>query len=323
MKRKRLYSLLMIAGVLLTACNPDSVDSVDFNVVVDNNVKEVYVGDPVTFNLYGNPDYIIFYSGEFGNRYADKNRSEVALSSVTFTATIGERCWTGALYKAQQVVFAYISEDFSGVYTPEAVEAATWTEITGTGDGKLHYPNCATTWDDSATSKIDFSEYKDKPFYLAFRYVLPEDKNASGNQPRVLINPLKIDKVTVEGEQLQLNNPQREFAFQFVQNKGNLTETNNKNSMPISDISFGFQPQNAIGTEMDLWAISQRMNLKAVSPNTGVPVKTLNSKILSYSYTYLKPGEYVATFVASNANMWNSENSVKEMKIIVKEKPES
>ena len=321
MKRKILYSLLLMTGGLFAACNPDSVDEVNFNVTTEGNVKEVFVGDPVTFALEGKPDYIIFYSGEFGNRYSDKNRSEVELTSATLSATLGLRCWTGALLRGQRL-FAYVSEDFSGVYTTEGIEAATWTEITGTGEGQLRYPTCATTWDDSATSTIDMLDYQDKPFYLAFQYSVPGDPNATGNQPRVLVTPLSIDKVTTEGEKLKMDNPLREFAFQYVQKKGGLlTSTTNSGSLPISDTSVGFQPNNAIGREMDIWAVSQRINLKSATSSTGIPVKTLNSKISSYTYTYLTPGEYTATFIASNANMWNSENVVKEMKITVKEKP--
>lgn len=321
MKRKKIYSLLMILGGLFTACNPDGVDSVDFDVMMENDTREVYVGDPVTFLLDGKPDYIIFYSGEYGNRYADRNRSEVDLASVSLSAKISQRCWTGALLRGQRL-FAYISEDFNGIYTKEGLEEATWTEITGTEEGQLHYPTCATTWDDSATSTIDFSAYKDKPFYIAFQYVIPEDQNATGNQPRVLITPLTIDRVTAEGEKLQLNSPQREFAFQYVQKKGDLSPEKNGNSLPIDDTRLGFQPDKAVGVEMDIWAVSQKMDLRTVSPNTGIPVKTLNSKISSYTHTYSEAGEYTVTFVASNANMWNDRRVVKEMKVIVKEKSE-
>ena len=40
----------------------------------------------------------------------------------------------------------------------------------------------------------------------------------------------------------------------------------------------------------------------------------------SYSYRYTSPGEYTVTFVALNANMWNTRSRVKEIKIVVKEK---
>ena len=43
MKRKKIYSLLMILGGLFTACNPDGVDSVDFDVMMENDTREVYV----------------------------------------------------------------------------------------------------------------------------------------------------------------------------------------------------------------------------------------------------------------------------------------
>lgn len=316
MKRKNLYSLLIVAGGLFAACNPDGVDSVNFNVTVDNTLKEVYVGDPITFALEGKPDYIVFYSGEFGNKYANINRAETTLQSVSLSATINQRCWTGALIRGQRV-HAYVSEDFKGVYTQEMIEEATWTELTGTEEGKLHYPMNEKTWDDTVASTIDFSEYKDKPFYLAFQYTIPENPTATANQPRVIVEPLEFEMKATDGEKLTMKNPQTEFAFQFIQKKGNLPLTN----FSTTDTRLVVQPApTSFGAELDIWAISQQMNLKAVSPDKGIPVKTLNSKISSYTHTYSKPGEYTASFVAMNANMWNSEKVVKEVKIVVKEK---
>lgn len=64
MNKRFLYSLLLMAGGLFVSCDPDKVDDIDFDVNLRNNAQEVYVGDEVVFDFSGNPDYIVFYSGE-------------------------------------------------------------------------------------------------------------------------------------------------------------------------------------------------------------------------------------------------------------------
>ncbi len=56
------YCGLLLVG--LVSCMEDEAPSVELNVALD---KQVYqVGEPVTFKLNGNPDNIVFYSGEVG-----------------------------------------------------------------------------------------------------------------------------------------------------------------------------------------------------------------------------------------------------------------
>lgn len=315
MKKRNLYSLLIVAGGLFAACDPDSVDSADFNFTVENNTKEVYVGESVTFALDGNPDYIVFYSGEHGNRYKDKDRTSAALESVNLSTTIKQQYYSGGIYKGQ-LLYAYVSEDFDGAYTKESIDAASWTELTGAEEGQMKYPTCLTTSTETVQSTIDFSAYKDKRFYLAFRYQIPANPEATQNQPRVDVKPLSIEKVTTEGQRIEMKNVLQEFSFRYIQKIGKLT-----GNLSSDETGLLIQPNSGIGAQLDIWAISQKMNLTAVSPDMGVPIKSLSSKISSYTYTYAQPGEYTVTFVASNANMWNDEQVVKEMKMIVKEKP--
>ena len=68
------YLLLFSAfAVLTTGCrkNLDDVDDVHFDVSLE--AETFKVGEPVRFHFSGNPDFIIFYSGEKGNDYAYKD----------------------------------------------------------------------------------------------------------------------------------------------------------------------------------------------------------------------------------------------------------
>ena len=48
-------------------------------------------------------------------------------------------------------------------------------------------------------------------------------------------------------------------------------------------------------------------------------IKTIEAYLRSYSYTYKEPGTYTATFVATNANLWNSQQQTIQLTIQVNE----
>lgn len=78
----------LICGILslaFTSCQEtlfEDLDSASVDVVTNDNVKyegnilTVKKNTPVDFQLNGNPDYITFYSGEFGHQYAYVDKTE-------------------------------------------------------------------------------------------------------------------------------------------------------------------------------------------------------------------------------------------------------
>ena len=88
MKKINIYVWLLLAGGLLASCNADTVDGIDFDVNLRNEQQEIYVGDEVTFDFDGNPDYIVFYSGEDGCKYANKDRLKVDVESMNLSYTM-------------------------------------------------------------------------------------------------------------------------------------------------------------------------------------------------------------------------------------------
>ena len=74
--------LFFISGlVLMASCQHDVVYEVDFNITLDK-ANTYYAGEPVRFNLAGEVDNVIFYSGETGHQYVYRNRYEVPLEAV-------------------------------------------------------------------------------------------------------------------------------------------------------------------------------------------------------------------------------------------------
>lgn len=113
------YCGLLLVG--LVSCMEDEAPSVELNVALD---KQVYqVGEPVTFKLNGNPDNIVFYSGEVGHNYAYKERYHADGDLlVKFNSWVRY----GDIYHNLKFL---VSSDFSGIYDKENVEAATWIDL--------------------------------------------------------------------------------------------------------------------------------------------------------------------------------------------------
>ncbi|HJD75611.1 MAG TPA: DUF5017 domain-containing protein [Bacteroides reticulotermitis] len=307
--KRYLYLLLIATGGLLVSCDSEKVDDVDFDVTISNNLKEIYVEDDVTFEFSGNPAYIVFYSGESGHEYAYKDRLRVDVESMRFSYTITQQ-YTDDIFQNKETMQIYISEDFNGDYTPEGMKKATWTKLSGTGEGELKVPLCDNKRKEEVMENTDFSVYKDKKFYLGIRY---ETTDVASGWPRVDVTSMNLEKV-IPGGTVPMTNPSKGFGFNFV-----YLDSKDGNFW-ADDVKLLFQPKSEKEGTYDVWAVSQQIDVAAVAPDMGVPVKSLDMKSPSYTYNYTEPGEYKVTFVALNANAWNTKSVMKEMKVVVKER---
>src|SRR5690606_5279654 len=107
-----------------------------------------------------------FYSGENGKEYKNRNRLELEGGDLILNME------TQVLYGSQtDNLKLYLSTDFTGEYTKEGVEKATWTDISD-----------RLTWGVAAGGAVgvrtisDYASVSDllvsgKPVYFAFRYV--------------------------------------------------------------------------------------------------------------------------------------------------------
>lgn len=318
MNKNILYVLSILTGGLLASCDADQVDGVDFGVTVHNNIAEIYAGDEVTFDFTGNPSYVVFYSGEYGNRYVNKDRVKAdEIESMDFSCSTTQS-YTQSIFIGNETLSVFVSTDFKGVYTPVGIEAATWTKISGKGPGQLQIP-AGDKYTETLPGQIDLAAYKDKAFYLGFKYEVPEIQNDTYAMPIVSVQSLSL-KRQIAGEVLTLTNPLKEFSFRHLIIKGRPEDTAYGS---IDDAKFGFQAKDVFGIAVKAWTISKKIDPLAVSPDLGTPIKSLDMVFPSYTYRYDTPGEYTVTFVARNANAWNTKSVVKEVKIIVKDKTEN
>lgn len=327
---KYINSILASSLILMaSACDPDGVDSLSFNVRTEGGVTTVKTDEEIHFLIDGNADYITFYSGEDGNNYDNKSRTEAEIASLTLSCNIKQQ-YNDLSYWNKEIIHAYISTDFSGVYTPEELSKATWAPISGNEYGHLPMPMATAASAAETSGTVDLSLFTNinKKFYVAFQYnaegrdAIPESNgnNKYTNRPRVDITNLKMQKTTADGQVIDITDAIKEWAFRPIYQQSS-TMTNYQ----VSDNSLLFQPQkatlNAEGKEPNevVWMVSQNINPRSVEPDRGTAIQSIEARLNKYSYSYRKAGTYTATFVAKNANMWESKATVRKLTIVVQE----
>lgn len=329
-RRHVLAAFLACGGILMQSCS-DRVDSVNFNVSVP---QEIYAGEPVTFTFDGNPDYIVFYSGTAGNQYANHNRTNIGIDRMDISYYITQRYTTRQDFK-EPILHVMVSEDFTGEQTAAAIQAATWTELSAqtgstTAEKPFPVPNPDAVEQNptgyARATNVDFSAYKDKKFFFAFKYLAglhPTISGGSGanatyaNHPRIDITEMNMQKVAAgSGETILMDDLQNEWGFStiFVNSTTQATYTVSSNTLML-------QPQGDHRDQpVEVWMVSQRLDPTAVEPDRGTALKGTNIALSSYQYTYPEPGTYTATFIATNANMWDSSQVVREVTFEVKDR---
>ena len=186
----------------------------------------------------------------------------------------------------------------------------------------------ASAAETSGTVDLSLFTNINKKFYVAFQYnaegrdAIPEanGNNKYTNRPRVDITNLKMQKTTTDGQVIDITDAIKEWAFRPIYQQSS-TMTNYQ----VSDNSLLFQPQkatlNAEGKEPNevVWMVSQNINPRSVEPDRGTAIQSIEARLNKYSYSYRKAGTYTATFVAKNANMWESKATVRKLTIVVQE----
>lgn len=345
---KRLAPMLALCLLpLLAACDRDSADSVAFGVSV-RTADALYAGQPVTFQLDGNPDYIVFYSGEKNNRYANHDRTslpEVDSLGLAYAAKI--QYAENYDYVGKRMLRFLVSETYDGSRTPESIRPEEWHDITDPDPAVNAEPLKSLVLTGTGTvtelgnTAVNLSQYKDKDFYLAIRYLADPHTglNANGdlrpdnnrlysynNRPRIDVTELKLVKREPDKNLIEVEDMVHEFAFTPVFVHSKVT-----NNFTLSSYRMMFQPQEYVTSgdaitvnesqdyELDVWMVSQKISAHGTDPDRGTAIKGTNARLATYQHTYSEPGTYTATFVVKNANKWNAKESIYEVTVEVKE----
>jgi len=284
MKKIR-FILMAVVAASMTACTNDAPDST-LKITFDSN--DCKAGQPVLFQIDGKADNIVFYSGEPGHEYALRDRqyadNDFLVDFVSYTDQSTD------IHPNFQVLVSY---DFNGIYDPENVMAATWTDVTD----KFTLPEKTKQNTPSGTVSLkDYTGDKDDLVYIAFRYY---DMNGIAVKNRWVVRGINLVKVSPEGAVTELASI-KTAGWQNVIMSGS-----SKWTLPGSQL---LAAGNVSTNDKDMWAISTGFNLHKSEPSTGIVLKNIATDISQFSYTYENAGVYDAVF-ASSSIWYNSENS--------------
>ena len=118
---KKITAIFAVSALAAVSCA--KYEAPDPSITVTTDKTEYRAGEPVTFTFEGDPDNIVFYSGEYGHNYEDRhNYGRVGTLYFDFTSYSRYGTYIPGLE-------ALVSTDFNGVYDLENVNKATWHEL--------------------------------------------------------------------------------------------------------------------------------------------------------------------------------------------------
>lgn len=313
---KKIY-IILLAATTLYSCQHDIVRKTDFNITLDHS-NTYKAGEPVRFNIEGEVDNIIFYSGETGSQYKYKDRYNISpedVRSANLSLDLQAR------YGNAGALEIWISDSFEGLDGENGEsDRALLKDLYDKGMPgwtRLDYQEGASTkW---TNQNFDLSSYIGN-FCIAFHWN-PESFTAT--QRTYWINgSLSLDLEGAEPSIMDLS----ELGFKtvmlneqiedpYLKNNGNGSIIlNNPNTAAIIFQGAG---ANALEYALDGWAISTPTSLDKVANDKAIVIKNIQNYMHTYEYVWEEPGNYTVTFVGTNSNYMSSSEEIKEMNITI------
>lgn len=300
---KKLIYISLISLAFVGCAKDPEVDVPNFEVKL---TEEATANTPVNFALSGNPNVISFYSGEPRNDYNFLSGRTIETEELAVSFN------TAVRFGSQQNQFSVLaSTDFSGNYTVEDVNAATWTDISSRyifGTDATYVPTSANLSDLIVDGK---------PIYIAFKFTtLPQTANGGGRN--WFVQNFEANAKTSIGD-VQLAD-YRSAGFTLVLDGAIIDPSRSA----ISSTTITFRANNTTaGRELTtyFWAITKGLDVgsKDIGPDLSIPVKGyIDPAPTVFPYTYSKPGTYTATFVAANSTVYGEKKVVKSIEVVVK-----
>jgi hypothetical protein len=289
------FYTVVCCSLLFGACKKNEIDKPEFTVLTKSDTYKL--GDTVVFNFSGNPDHITFFSGENGNNYIYKNRTKAeGTPQLQFTSFMQN----GTQQNTLQLL---ASSDFNGTVDSTNVYNATWTDITSRA-------TLSTGSDNTPSGIVDITDLavKDKPIYLAFKYV--GFQSATSAQRTWTIKNFILNNLLPDGNIVPL-------AGMVDASWIGLSIKNIAAKWSITATQLQMAGGNINTPDNEDWIITKAIDLTKVAPDVGVPLKDMTTRLNGYSYIFKKPGTYKVTFVAANMNVKSQKSVVRELNITI------
>ncbi|MFY0715252.1 DUF5017 domain-containing protein [Seonamhaeicola sp. NFXS20] len=277
------------------------------NFTVTPALETVKSGEPVEFIVENAPDFLTFYSGEYGHQYEYRNRTN-AEGIVTMSFENSQKWGLGS--NATGTFTVWYSRDYDGSGTVEAVNSATWVEITDRFDISTRYD---FTFQSSGI--VDITDLADgNTIYFGFRYF---SDNTEDRGAEWYFNDLKIEmQIDDAPAPLTIAN-ETEPGFIPVDVQGIVDAWNGAKWYWDSGKGHWRMRGNSHNIVNEDWLITKAINLTAVEPDTGISLKNYSTLLDSFDYTYSEAGTYNVTLVGNNTTIHGSKEKVEQFIITV------
>ena len=324
--------LIMIAFAAFGVACTDGAGTAatpDFSVKAES--ATVFVDEPVYFSFEGGADIISFWSGEQGSDYAwrDKERIVEGEGYLHFATAFsnGAQWRNQALDDISKKPLTFLwSDDFSGVYTADSLEAATWHDATSLftfASSRVNDSRLAT--DATESGRVALSHIipagTHSPLYFAFRYhMLPILDASTDSRSRASVHAFTIDCINEAAHVNEAVVTNSTAGWTIVNSGYNADDAQYMPQVAASYIYFNCSTTNT--GERYSWAVS-RPYTPDYSVNMGcdyaVGIKAFaDAPMKGYTHSYSAPGDYTAVFRSSNvARDGSSASTLHEIKIKV------
>ncbi|QIH36100.1 DUF5017 domain-containing protein [Sphingobacterium sp. DR205] len=274
----KIVIIYLMLAILCVSCMKEDIASADMEVRTD--AASYKVGDTVVFRFEGAPDNIVFYSGENGHNYELKDRLYADNDLQVDFKTLVQ--W-GVIYDNLKLL---VSNDFTGIYTKEEIDKATWTDIS-------EKATFSTGQDNTPSGIVSLKSYLSPvdtaSLYLAFRYT----DTQKAQQNRWVVRSFNAVKVSPEGVQTNVAT---------ISNAGwnAVSFLNDSKVWTISATQLLMHGGVASDTDNDDWVITKGFKVRESIADKGVALKNISSNLREYKYVYKTPGVYKAVFETSS-----------------------
>lgn len=328
--RNKIYLLAAYTfALLLTACDKRLDEDVKLDMKVTS--EEAYnIGDTlvvkrstdVVFNFSGNPDFITFYSGENGREYSKRHLTESPVDQITSRLELATKTQYGSNATVAGTLKVYISTEFTGMVKNNkktdsiAVEKTNWIDITDL---------CQIPQKPGGASprvNVPLDQYLGKQrLTVAFEYHTTDNSSA---QPVWEIYDLKVVNTLISnGIESNIKAVNMGFTPLDMYAVGNAAYNTVSDQTPgvwnVSNISNASDPKIRIhststgGILNHDWLISNPFIINARTPDSGIGIKTITTRLDSYKYRYDTTGVYVVTVIGRNSNFESTSEVVREV----------
>lgn len=323
--------LFFISGlVLMASCQHDVVYDVDYNITLDK-ANTYYAGEPVRFNLAGEVDNVIFYSGETGHQYVYRNRYEVPLEDVKSANLHLEITARNGATNADALgaLEIWVSKDFAGINgvddgVGDRAVISKMVEDDMPGWVKVDYEDLKANDSKKITLNVPVSDYLEN-LSIAFHWC--PKRNDIVQRTYWIDGKVIVDlEGTPEPTEMTLSELDMKSVMMNEQvdpyYKNNENGTIRFDNKTAGEICFQGVGANALEYAIDGWVFTTPQTLNKVSNDTPQFVKNLQNYCQPFEHVYEKPGTYKVTFVGRNENYASASEQIKEFTINILEKPD-